>query len=168
MKSAANTGMIKVDARVPTTLKNQIEEQAESEQLSPSEWIRSKLAEAILADQSNGAGKSTDQLVEFVHARFDRLEQRLFDENNVILKLGFEILLDLARVKATTMATNFALNDLASDQEEERRNHLAEEGMTSYLARKDDLFPVLKTMRDEAKTRAKASTSPPGGSNGSS
>lgn len=162
--------MTKIDARVPMTLKVKIEEQAGSEQLSSSEWIRETLAAVIEADRNDTRkwNEAADQLATLIEGRFDRLEQRIFDENSVILKIGFEILLDLAQTNAAAQAAALAAEDLPSDEVEEIRSALIREGDVYYNRRKDEIFPVLNQMRIEARAKARAAVTPQDGRDGSS
>lgn len=166
----SDAGTDKVFARVSAELKAEIDKRAEALGQKSGEWIRATLATAIEADrrETETRDESTDQLVTLIEGRFDRLEERIFDESTVILKLGFEILLDLARTHAAALAAAVSTEDLLPDEIDEKRRHLINEGNVDFNSRKDEIFPVLKQMRDEAEKKAKNTVILPNGHDGSS
>lgn len=171
MTAANGAANERVWARVPPELKAKIEERVETLGLkNEGEWIRSVLAAAVEPESGKDqeTAESIDQLARFVQARFDRLEERIFAENSVILQVGFENLMDLAHINAAVLETVFAYEDLTEDEREERLQKLREDGTSHFERRKNELFPALKAMRDDAEKKAQKKALLPDGRDGPS
>lgn len=162
MTTASNgTGTERIWARVAPDLKARIKKRAEDCGQNEVDWVRDTLIAGVKEVGKNETAPSNDHLTHLIEARIDRLERRILDENSVMLRLGFEILFDLARVRALSMSASIALNNSTPEEEQGLLDHLEQEGVTYFLGRKNALFAELNQMRKEAKAKAEASANRP-------
>lgn len=156
----------RVWATVPTSVNNEIEARASAEGLKKPEWIRSKLV--AIAERDPDADQTYDrgieQLADYLGARFEQLECRLFHENSAILALEFEILKEA--IHANIAAMSATISATPADDEEARTKGRAvfAEAETHFNRRNDEIYAELKTLRDEAKTKSRALGKPFSGS----